>query len=50
VEDRALEKLLASFKRNLFYHIDLESEANRRGFYYIPLRDLESTLKSVGIL
>jgi hypothetical protein len=50
VEERALEKLLASFKRNLFYHIDLESEANKGGFYYVPLRDLGATLRKTGVI
>ncbi|MBI4723511.1 MAG: hypothetical protein HY765_00300 [Rhodomicrobium sp.] len=50
VEERALEKMLASFKRNLFYHIDLESEANKSGFYYVPLRELPGTLKKVGVI
>ncbi len=50
VEERALEKMLASFKRNLFYHIDMENEANKSGFYYVPLRDLHGTLKKIGVL
>ncbi len=50
VEERALEKMLASFRRNLFYHIDMESEANKAGFYYVPLRDLPSTLRKAGVL
>jgi hypothetical protein len=50
VEERALAKMLASFKRNLFYHIDLESEANKRGFYYVSLRDLPDTLRKAGVL
>ena len=32
VEERALEKLLASFKRDLLYHIDMEHEANKNGY------------------
>ncbi len=50
VEERALEKMLASFKRNLFYHIDMEKEANKSGFYYVPLRDLPSVLRQAGVL
>jgi hypothetical protein len=50
VEERALEKLLESFKRNLFYHIDLEREANRDGFHYVSLRSLPDTLKKLGVL
>jgi nucleoside 2-deoxyribosyltransferase len=50
VEERALEKMLASFRRNLFYHIDMEGEANKEGFYYVPLRDLPETLKKAGVL
>ncbi|MGO8778862.1 MAG: nucleoside 2-deoxyribosyltransferase [Rhodomicrobium sp.] len=50
VEERALEKMLASFKRNLFYHIDMESEANKAGFYYVPLRDLPAALRKAGVL
>jgi nucleoside 2-deoxyribosyltransferase len=50
VEERALERLLASFRRNLFYHIDMESEANKAGFYYVRLRDLPDVLRRVGAL
>ena len=50
VEERALEKLLASFKRNLLYHIDMEHEANKAGFYYVPLRDLPAVLRETGVL
>ncbi len=50
VEQRALEKMLGSFKRNLFYHADMEGEANKLGFYYIPLRDLPQTLRSAGVI
>jgi nucleoside 2-deoxyribosyltransferase len=50
VEERALEKLLASFKRNLLYHIDMEHEANKSGFYYVPLRDLPAVLRQTGVL
>lgn len=50
VEERALEKLLASFKRNLFYHIGMESEANKAGFYYVRLRDLPGVLRKVGAI
>ncbi len=50
VEERALEKFLASFQRNLFYHIDLERESNRDGFHYVPLRDLPATLKKIGVI
>lgn len=50
VEERALEKLLASFKRNLFYHIDTEGEANKSGFYYVPLRDLPGILRKTGAI
>jgi nucleoside 2-deoxyribosyltransferase len=50
VEERALEKMLASFKRNLFYHVDMEKEANKNGFYYVPLRDLPGVLRQTGVL
>ncbi len=50
VEERALEKLLSSFRRNLFYHIDLEREANRDGFHYVPLDGLAATLKRIGVI
>lgn len=50
VEERALEKMLASFRRNLFYHIDMESEANRGGFHYVPLAELPQTLKALGVI
>jgi hypothetical protein len=50
VEERALEKMLASFKRNLLYHIDSENEANKSGFYYITLQDLPGTLKKIGVI
>jgi nucleoside 2-deoxyribosyltransferase len=50
VEERALEKMLASFRRNLFYHIDMESEANKGGFYYVPLAELPETLRSLGVI
>jgi hypothetical protein len=50
VEERALEKMLASFKRNLFYHVDMEKEANKNGFYYVPLRDLPGALRQTGVL
>jgi len=50
VEERALENMLASFKRNLFYHADMEGEANKNGFYYVTLRDLPQTLKKAGVL
>ncbi|MGO9173430.1 MAG: hypothetical protein ACLP7P_15915 [Rhodomicrobium sp.] len=50
VEERALENMLASFKRNLYYHVDMEGEANKNGFYYVTLRDLPQTLKKAGVL
>jgi len=50
VEERALEKMLASFKRNLFYHVDLESEASKSGFYYCTLEDLAGTMKKAGVI
>ena len=50
VEERALEKMLASFKRNLLYHVDMEQEANKNGFYYVPLRDFPGVLRQTGVL
>jgi len=49
VEERALEKMLASFRRNLSYHIDMESEANKAGFHYVRLRELPETLRRAGV-
>lgn len=48
VEDRALEKMLASFRRNLLYHIDMEGEAHKQGFYYVQLGDLPEALRKAG--
>jgi nucleoside 2-deoxyribosyltransferase len=50
VEERALEKLLASFKRNLLYHIDMEHEATKSGFHYVPLSGLPALLRQIGVL
>ncbi len=50
VEERALEKLLASFKRNLLYHIDMEHEATKSGFHYVPLSGLPAALRQMGVL
>jgi nucleoside 2-deoxyribosyltransferase len=49
-EERILEKMLASFRRNLLYHMSMEREANTNGFYYVVLNDLSSTLKKAGAL
>jgi hypothetical protein len=50
VEERALEKMLASFRRNLLYHADREAEANKSGFHYVTLNELPQTLKGAGVL
>ncbi len=50
VEERILEKMMASFKRNLFYHLNMERDANTNGFYYVALNDLSQALKKTGVL
>ena len=50
VEERALEKLLASFKRNLLYHIDMETRPIRTGFITLRYASLPSVLRKTGVL
>ena len=48
-EARALERLLASFRRNLLHHVGQVQERRKDGFYYTTLRDLDGVLSKLGV-
>jgi nucleoside 2-deoxyribosyltransferase len=49
-EGRALERLLASFRRNLLHHVERVQDRRKDGFYYTDLAGLDAVLARLGVI
>jgi len=49
-EGRALERMLASFKQNLLYHVEQVQDRRVDGLHYTELRNLDGVLSKLGVV